>query len=225
MRVALVVLAVSLGGCGYGLMQTGHTEPAGKLGAVFGGTYLANKLSGVAGRTPETSVGAVIAPRFGLADHVDVGLQPWMDPGGRADVKVDVLAPDNPLAFAPRAGVGYAQGDQSHTIMGLAGGIASYRATPWFEPYLGGTYADHWISRPADTSYVAPGESLVPANHTGDGLVELTAGAELRLSRSSGLLFEYNLWLPANNDPGDGYAFVTTHVFALGLHVSTLFRR
>ena len=225
MRSALFVLAVSLGGCGYGLMQTAHTERAG---VAVGGTYLKNKLSGVAGRSTDTALGVVLAPRIGIGDHVDVGVQPWMKPGARADVKVDVLAPDNPLALAPRAGVGYALADSSsHTIMGLAGGIASYRVTRWLEPYLGATYADHWISRPhqPEMAQLAPGESLVPRNHTGDGLIELTAGAELRLGRSSGLLAEYNLWLPANNDPGDGYAFVTTHVFALGLHFSTMFQR
>ena len=38
MRSALFAVALSVSGCGYGLMQTAHTEPAAKLGAVFGGT-------------------------------------------------------------------------------------------------------------------------------------------------------------------------------------------
>lgn len=220
MRAAVFVLALSLGGCGYGLMQTAHTERSATVGGVVGGTYVVNKLSGLAGRTTQTNLGGVLAPRVGIGDHVDVGLQPWMWVGARADVKVDLLAPDNPLAIAPRAGGGYATGDKGDQFMAMAGAIASYRIGTRFEPYLGATYADHWISLTKDeyAFSFSSGGTPVARNHTGDGLVELTVGSEIRLARVSGLLFEYNLWLPANNDPGDGYAFVTTHVFALGFH-------
>ncbi len=216
MRGALFALLLATSGCGgYGLMQTAHTEPPGKGGAVVGANLASNKLSGVAGRDSYQSFSQQAAPRVGLSDHVDVGAQPWMLFGVRGDAKVDLLDPRDPLAVAPRVGGGYA-GTSTQTIMAMAGGIVSYRLPGNVEPYLGVTYADHWIDRPVSAGLVAPGESLVPRNNTGDGLVQLSIGLELP-GRASGFIAEYNLWLPANNDPGDGYAFVTTEVFAIGV--------
>jgi hypothetical protein len=216
MRGALFGLLLATSGCGgYGLMQTAHTEPPGKGAAAFGLNGVSNKLSGVAGRTTLDAVSLQAAPRIGLAPHVDIGLQPWMYMGGRADVKVDVLAPHERLAVAPRAGAGFAVGSETRTLMGMAGAILSYRATPGFEPYLAATYADNWITRPKLDVTPASGESLAPRANTGDGLVQLTVGFEWS-GRSAGFLAEYNLWFPVNNDPGDGYAFVPTEVFSIG---------
>jgi hypothetical protein len=102
--------------------------------------------------------------------------------------------------------------------MALAGGIASYRVTAGFEPYVGVTFADHWIERPPPDVQLAPGESLASRTYVGDGLVQLNAGFELSAHTGVGMFAEYGIWLPAQNDPGDGYAFVTTHVFAIGVH-------
>jgi hypothetical protein len=197
-------------------MQTAHTEPPGKGSGTFAAAVVSNELSGVAGRTAADAQSVQAAPRLGLSRHVDVGLQPWMLIGLRSDVKVNLFAPEQRLAVAPRAGAGYAHGGDARTFMGMAGAIFSYRVSRGFEPYLGTTYANHWISRPIFQTELQPGESLVPRDHTGDGLAQLTVGFEAGGSSMS-VLLEYNLWLPANNDPGDGYAFVHTHVFAIGI--------
>ncbi|MEZ4225926.1 MAG: hypothetical protein R3B13_33570 [Polyangiaceae bacterium] len=218
MRAGLLLIAVVSSGCGYGLMQTAHTEPPNEVGAVFGAAYLKNELSGVAGRNTRAAVGMHAAPRLGLSDHIDIGLQPWLLLGARADVKVDLLAPLNPLAIAPRFGVGYARGIGSDTAMVLAGGIASYRVTREFEPYAALTFANHWITRPAPEVDLAPDETLAPRSGVGDGLLQLHTGFELRARTGVGVFLEYGLWLPARDDPGDSYAFVTTHIFAIGIH-------
>ncbi len=218
MRAALLALAIAQSGCGYAVAQTAHTEPSGSFAAAFGMNYVTNELSNVAGRDTTTRLGLQISPRLGLSDHVDVGLQPWWLLGTSADVKVDVLARHNRLAIAPRAGVGYAVAS-GKTVMAFAGGLSSYRLTPDFEPYAGAVYANHWITRdPPDEIQLQPGESFAARTGVGDGLVELSVGFMLGGSDGSGPYLEYDLWLPAQDDPGDNYAFVTTHVFAAGLH-------
>lgn len=216
MRFALLALLLATSGCGgYGLMQTAHTEPPGKGSMVIALDVMQNKLSGVAGRDQLQDLSQQAAPRIGLSDHADIGFQPWMLSGVRGDLKVDLLGPHEPWAVATRLGAGYA-GTDTQTIMALAGGILSYRVTRGFEPYFGITYADHWIHRPVDQALVPHGETLASRTHTGDGLVQLSVGLEFG-GDSSAFIAEYNLWLPANNDPGDGYGFVTTEVFSLGV--------
>jgi hypothetical protein len=137
-----------------------------------------------------------------------------LEDGSRSQTK-----PLDPLAIAPRLGVGYATGVRTSTSLLLAGGIASYRVTRGFEPYAGVTFANHWIVQPPPDVELAQDESLASRSYAGDGLVQLNAGFELRTRGGVGTFFEYGVWLPAQNDPGDSYAFVTTHVFAIGLHV------
>ena len=73
-------------------------------------------------------------------------------------------------------------------------------------------------SSTAATLELAPDETLAPRSGVGDGLLQLHTGFELRARTGVGVFLEYGLWLPAQDDPGDSYAFVTTHIFAIGIH-------
>jgi hypothetical protein len=134
-------------------------------------------------------------------------------------VKYSLFEPEEAWAVAPRLGAGAAYADQGSVLMTGAGLIGSYRAA-WIEPYVGATFANHWVHQPAPTPLqeLGPGEKLAERTGIGDGVVALTIGLALRFGNEDEFLVEYSRWQPAQNDPGDNYAFVGSNIFAAGMH-------
>ena len=201
-------------GCSFGTFQTGHTQPPGTVSAVTGGAYVSNRSDDEQGRDISTNLGAQLGARVGISQRVDVGLGTFMGYGLQTDVKVNLLDPQAKLALSPRLGAGYRH--HRREIGMLEGGaIMSYRLPPHFEPYLGLTFANHWIG---DDS--APPEWPLPPNvvgrkGTGDGLLKLSVGIELLGARHFAVLLEYDHWFPINDDPGDFYRFLPTNIFGV----------
>jgi hypothetical protein len=227
--VALLACAGSSSGCGYGLMQTAHTEAPGHVATTLGESYVGNALSDSGGRNLTTNIGTELAARVGLNRHVDLGVGPWLGEGARADFKLDVLAPENPWALAPRIGAGIAVSDSSATTgddddgnptaieTALVGVIGSYRAGT-VEPYVGVTFANHWIYLEHEyPDELPPGQRYTPRTGAGDGLFQIALGAEIAVGVTTRLLLEYQRWQPAQDDPGDAYAFVPSNVLSVAL--------
>ncbi len=172
-----------------------------------------NRLDDEKGRGVLTNMGAQLGGRLGISKRVDAGLGGFMAYGMKADVKVNLLERSQKLAIAPRLGGGLRL--ERSVRMLEAGAIASYRVADSFEPYVGLTFANHWIE-PEQPSGQLPANA-VTRREMGDGLLQLNLGFEIRVSEHVALLGEYGHWFPMNNDPGDFYAFVPTNVAGIAL--------
>jgi hypothetical protein len=201
------------GGCSFAEFQTAHTQAPGTASATLGMAQVFNRIDDKNGRSVATNIGAQLGGRLGITKRVDVGLASFLVVGAKADVKVNLLDPHQRLAIAPRVGAGY--GGERRVAMLQGGAIASYRFGDRFEPYLGLTYANHWIA-PEPPVQPLPA-NVVGRSGTGDGLLQLNLGVELRVSEHVALLGEYGHWFPLNNDPGDFYAYVPTNVAGIAL--------
>jgi hypothetical protein len=202
-------------GCSFGMFQTAHTQAPGSVSVTPGVAQVFNRIDDQAGRSSITNLGAQLGGRVGLGKRVDVGLGSFFGYGAKVDVKVNLLDPRQRLALAPRLGAGYRW--QRNVGMLEGGAITSYRIADQFEPYLGLTYANHWIEPEPPSGPPVP--NLAPRRGTGDGLLQLNLGVELRLSEYVALLGEYGHWFPLNNDAGDFYAFIPTNVAGLALRI------
>jgi len=218
---AAALVALFLAGCGYGVLQTAHTEPPGPPAVTVGAATVANEYAGEAGRNLATNAVPEASLRLGLTEHLDVGTGPYLFPGWRADAKYNLFRPAAPQALAPRAGVGYASFQGDRTFLAFAGVIGSYRVARWLEAYASLTVADNWvrIEEPTGTD-LGPNESFAARDGTGNGALQAVLGAELSVTRRWGLLLEYGHWAPLWNDPGDFYRFAHNHVFAAGARIS-----
>jgi hypothetical protein len=163
-----------------------------------------------------TNLGAQLGGRVGITKQVDAGAGTFLFSGVKADVKVNLLERHRRLAIAPRLGGGYRFNRSVSMLEG--GAIASYRLAERFEPYLGLTFANHWIEQGDPPVQPLPPNAVGPRG-TGDGLLQLNLGLELMLSDHVALLGEYGHWVPLNNDPGDFYTFVPTNIAGLALRV------
>ncbi len=203
------------GGCSFGSFQTAHTQAPATVSVTAGATNVMNAIDDQAGRDLSTNVGGQLGVRVGVADRVDVGLGSFFQTGGRADAKINVLDPRGRVAIAPRLGVGYQWAHQIYMLEG--GAIASVRAQEWLEPYLGLSFANHWIE-----SYEAleplP-QNAVGKSGSGDGLLQLSLGVELAASRYFAVLAEYGHWFVLNDDPGDHFRFVATNILGIAVRV------
>jgi hypothetical protein len=210
------LLAASLtGACSFGAFQTGHTQAPGTVSVTPGVAQAFNRIDEQGGRSALTNVGAQLGGRLGITQRVDAGLGSFLGFGVKADLKVNLLERHEKLALAPRLGAGYRWGRSVGMLEG--GAIASYRFRDNFEPYLGLTFANHWIEPEPPSGPLPP--NVVRRRGFGDGLLQLNLGVELTLSDHVALLGEYSHWFPLNNDPGDFYAFVPTHIAGLALRV------
>lgn len=218
---AAMLVALSLTGCGYGVLQTAHTEPPGKPAVTVGAATVSNEYDAEARRNPATNAVPEASLRLGLTEHLDVGTGPYLLTGWRADVKGNLFRPAERHALAPRAGVAYATLQGDRTLLAFVGVIGSYRVARWFEPYGSLTMADNWvrIESPTDTR-LAPNEAFVDRDRTGNGNLQAVLGAELSVTRRWGFLLEYGRWTPLWNDPGDFYRFAHNNVFAAGARFS-----
>jgi len=218
---AAALVALSLAGCGYGVLQTAHTEPPGRPAVTVGAATVTNEYTAEAARNLATNLVPEASLRLGLTEHLDVGTGPYLFPGWRADAKYNLFRPAAPQALAPRAGVGYASFLDERTFLAFVGVIGSYRVARWFEPYASLTLADNWvrIGDPTQTD-LAPNESFAARDGTGNGTLQAVLGAELSITRRWGLLLEYGHWAPLWNDPGDFYRFAHDNLIAAGVRWS-----
>jgi hypothetical protein len=217
MRLFLPFLALGAAaltcGCSFGMFQTAHTQAPGTVSVTPGIAQVFNRLDDQNGRGVITNVGAQLGGRLGVTKHVDLGLGSFMAYGMKADVKVNLLERSQKLAIAPRLGAGFRL--ERSVRMLEAGAIASYRLADRFEPYVGLTFANHWIE-PEQPDGQLPANA-VTRREMGDGLLQLNLGFEVRVSEHVAFLGEYGHWFPMNNDPGDFYAFVPTNVAGIAL--------
>jgi hypothetical protein len=209
--LALGTLSLTCG-CSFGMFQTAHTQAPGTVSVTPGVAQVFNRLDDQAGRDVITNVGAQLGGRLGISKRVDAGLGSFMAYGMKADVKVNLLERSKKLAIAPRLGAGYRL--ERSVRMLEAGAIASYRLAG-VEPYLGLTFANHWIEPEAPDGQLPP--NAVTRREMGDGLLQLNLGFEVTVSEHVAFLAEYGHWFPMNNDPGDFYAFVPTNVAGIAL--------
>lgn len=208
---ALGTLALT-SGCSFGMFQTAHTQAPGTVSVTPGVAQVFNRLDDESGRDMLTNVGAQLGGRLGISKRVDAGLGSFMAYGMKADVKVNLLERSQKFALAPRLGAGFRL--ERSVRMLEAGAIASYRLGD-VEPYLGLTFANHWIEPEKPGGQLPP--NAVTRREVGDGLLQLNLGFEVRVSEHVAFLGEYGHWFPMNNDPGDFYAFVPTNVGGIAL--------
>lgn len=199
-------------GCSFGMFQTAHTQAPGTVSVTPGVAQVFNRLDDENGRGVLTNVGAQLGGRLGITKRVDAGLGSFMAYGMKADVKVNLLERSQKLAIAPRLGAGYRLARSVRMLE--AGAIASYRLAD-VEPYLGLTFANHWIEPEEPDGRLPP--NAVTRREMGDGLLQLNLGFEVRVSDHVAFLAEYGHWFPMNNDPGDFYSFVPTNVAGIAL--------
>lgn len=221
MRAYLVAACALVMGCSYGLGETPRTLPKGHLSGNTGMSMVFNRSDAERGGVGLHNLAPQLGPlRVGVAPHVDVGVATLFGLGLRADVKVSPTRPTLPFAFAVRAGGGGAYDTSGSLAMAFAGVLASY-TFGGVEPYLGATFANHWIyGRPTpDPGSLGPGERFATRQGYGDGLVELTVGLRVSVSTWGSVSFEYSRWQPAQDDPGDFYRFVPNDIASLGLCV------
>jgi hypothetical protein len=213
--VAALVAAGVTSGCSFGAFQTAHTQAPATLSVTPGIARAFNRIDDQNGRGGETNLGAQLGLRVGITKHLDVGLGSFLGGGAKADAKFNLLAPHQRLAIAPRLGAGYRWGRSVGMLEG--GAIASYRVFDRFEPYLGLSFANHWIAPEPPTGPLPP--NVVGRSGSGDGLVQLSLGAELMLSSHVALLGEYGHWFPIQDDPGDFYRFIPTTIAGVALRI------
>ncbi len=230
--IALSALSSLFLGCAsQGLFQTAHSLGPGGFQVTGGETIALNRTLSGEGHEAVFHLSGQLDGRMGLTRSLDVGFTPHVNPwygngflGLGLDAKYNLLDNQRAFAVAPRLAVAVdpiedAEGSpwgKLHRVL-EAGGIASYRVTNWFEPYAALGLSNHWVPMIAEDEPIelAPGERLADREGYGNGVVEMTLGADLSFSRRSHIMLEYSLWLPAQNDPGDGYQFVTSHIFGL----------
>jgi hypothetical protein len=213
---ALAMVGASLAcGCSFGSFQTAHTQAPATLSVTPGVTHVFNRIDDQEGRSVLTNVGAQLGGRVGITERVDAGLGSFLLSGVKLDAKVNLLDPHQKLAVAPRLGAGYRWGREVWLLEG--GAIASYRAFDALEPYLGLTFANHWIE--PEPPRVALPPNVVGRSGSGDGLLQLSLGVELGLSRHVSVLAEYGHWFVLNDDVGDYYRFVPTNIAGIALRL------
>jgi len=220
LAAALVVaLCFGTSGCmtSHGLLQTAHTTPPKSIQTRSGASLVRNSIDEQAGRGYSTNTTAEAGARLGVTEFLDVGVAPLLGGGAAADAKANVI--DNRLSFAlaPRLSFGYAWSASARAYVAEAGAITSYRFVERIEPYAALSFANHWVMTDRTSAEPPPGEVFAERRGYGDGLLKATSGLSLRLGAGFSLLGEYAHWFVAQNDPGDGYAFLASNVFAVAL--------
>lgn len=214
----VAALAMSSAGCGYGLHESARTLAPGRFGGGGAVTVVANA-AGDDAKTHVRNVGLDLGMmRVGVARHVDVGFGVAYLAGGRADVKLSMLHEDYPLALAVRVGVGGAAAPIA-LAFAYVGVLASVDAASWLQPYVGCTFADHWIFG-LDQRSPPLGQRLAARAGYGDGVLQNVVGFRFFLEEGTlpvSLSLEYGLWVPLQDDPGDGFSFVLNHLGSLGV--------
>jgi hypothetical protein len=215
------ISALLLSSCSFGTFQTAHTQAPASVSFTPGVTQVFNRIDDEQGRGLATNVGAQLGARVGLTERLDAGVGTFLATGVKLDAKLNVLGPLQKLAIAPRLGGGR-RWLEREIWMVEGGAIASYRVVDWFEPYLGLTFANHWIEPEPPRPDLPP--DVVGRNGTGDGLLQLSLGVELVATRHFGVLAEYGHWFVLNDDPGDYYRFLPTNIAGLAVRIGRVRR-
>ncbi len=217
--IAVACAAALTTGCGWGLHESARTLPPGQVSSGGAITLAANERADDGKLRVATVVPDVVPVRVGITRRVDVGVGLFYLVGLRADVKVSLLPPTSIFALAVRGGAGGAVFPEK-LVTAFAGVLASVDLGEVIEPYLGVTYATHWIFGLYTGATLNPGERLASRAGYGDGVLQNALGVRFFVdgggrTRAS-VSMEYGLWVPLQNDPGDGFAFVLSHLGSLG---------
>lgn len=215
-RCALVVAVTSLGcSAGFGLAQTAKTvEPGGGrmtvgMGGAFNEYDRERKGPGIYNLSYET------AWRYGLARKTDVGLGPWLGLGLQLDVKHELTPREKRYGIALRGGGGFSAG-APNSFSAFLGTIASFEIFPWLTPYGGLAFRNFWFNDRTQHPPPTDGSEWAKRRGYGDGLLQATLGLRLHTGRAA-IYLEYARWLPMQNDPGDFFKLVASHVFTLSV--------
>ncbi|CAN5411992.1 hypothetical protein BH09MYX1_BH09MYX1_67970 [soil metagenome] len=214
MRAIALGLALPLTACGFGMNESARTVAPNHVSGAGALTFVVND---TAARKPGLGnlgidLGMV---RLGVARHLDVGIGEAFFAGGKVDVKWSPFPEWWIVALALRLGVG-AAGFPDPLVFTYAGTIASIDVGDVVTPYLSGTYADHWIFG----RYLDPppaGQRNAPRAGYGDGVLQLAIGVRFFTGDLFSTSLEYGLWVPLQDDPGDGFSFFRTHVATIGV--------
>lgn len=222
-RGLAVGLALASGGCGFTLAQTAKVQPRGTTTFHAAAGALRSQTDEDRGGADQANLTADVGARVGVAERVDVGLGGFLGLGGQVDAKWSLLDQGRREAIALRGGLGMGVNPGKETITDLAGNLgvlASYEVTRLWSPYLGVLWTNHWIfgNQPSDPLPV--GVTYAPRKGYGDGILEVHVGfAFVSGPRQRGAYFEYALWLPTQNDPGDGYRFARSHFLSVAMRL------
>jgi len=152
--------------------------------------------------------------RHGATEQVALGARAFFGPGILGDVKWNVLPRARRTALTISGGAGVAYEFGPHTILSVPITLsASHDIAPRLTPYAAVGNGAYWIF-----GYGDPGASNAPRSGTGDGLLGLHAGVELRRASGLALLLEYSYSPSIVDDPGDRNQFSVTQFVSIGFH-------
>lgn len=223
-RLSLLLAGALLAsGCGLGTLQTAKTTPRGTLDMTVGGGFMTNEATEARGEYTADNFPQYIGLRYGVTDHLDVGARLMTFTGLGADVKLNLLDHRRDLALAVQAGLGAAASFSSFPVEPEYQGwflqlplkvLVSYRLFGRLTPYAALGYSFNWIFD-RDGKRQAGERYAERAGH-GDGLLSVTAGVELAVTRTFAIMVEYDFFTPVVDDAGDFYSFVDNHLVLIG---------
>ncbi len=208
-QVALLALFAGAPGCGFALAQTAKVQPSGTTSVQIGMGGLVSQTDASRGGLDVDNLTSEVGVRAGLGRHVDLGVTGFLGMGALVDAKWSLLDQRRPEAIALRVGAG--AGGPSD-VAGQLGVLASYDVAASFVPYLGVLWTNHWIYGDTPQGRLPAGVTYAARKGYGDGVCELHLGfGAFNGPNQHGVFFEYALWLPMQNDPGDGFKFARSH--------------
>jgi len=213
---ALLVASFALGcSSGFGLAQTAKTVEPGGARMAIGVAGAFNEYDQARGGAQLSNYSLETGFRFGVDKSTDLGVGPWLTYGLQADVKHELTPRERPYGVALRFGGGGAA-TEPVSWSAFGGVIGSYAFAPWITGYASGTYRNFWFVDSKSRLPPADGSQYASRKGYGDGLLQATAGLRLGSPRVA-LYLEYARWLPMQNDPGDFFKLVASHVFSFTL--------
>lgn len=219
-RAAAGLLATLFLGAGCAtpaLLQTAKPTPPGEIRMAIGAGYLHNSLVKERGNVLN-NVPLQFNVRFGLVDHLDVGLSSMLGFGTLLDFKYDFMPPDSRFGLALLAGLGgAAPGSGGGALHVPVMAIASVKLFGRLTPYVAGGYGAWWIFYNPSSEDGRPLPKSVPRDGWGDGVVQVRGGLEIELTERVALLVEYDYETQVVDDRGDNFDFVDNHRFLAGV--------
>jgi hypothetical protein len=210
--LALALAAFS--GCGgTALMQTARTLPRGEVGVELGASVLYNAMVEERGFAL-SNLPQRVGMRFGLTDRLELGARSFLGLGLLAGAKYNLLPADSRFALSLMASAGGGTWLDQSALHVPVDAIASVDLGPW-TPYGSVGFGAWWFFVPEASR--APGSRLAERTGTGDGVVGLRLGSELRVGQRVALLLEYGYSRPMLDDPGDSFALATNHQVTAGV--------
>jgi len=204
-------------------MQTAKTTPRGKLFVTGSAGYAYNEMVDERGSSVSNVLPQIHA-RYGVTEQLDVGVKVFLWGGGAVDTKINLISADSALAVSLLGGFAAAHDvlDQHKNAWLLHVpliALASYTLWDRVTPYAAFGYGFYWILGRSGISKEHPDASPAARKGHGDGLLQLSSGVEVTLTRRVTAIAEYDYWHPVVDDPGDYFSFADNHMFFLGLGV------